>query len=117
MIRLLADENFNNRIVRGILRGNEDIDIVRVQDTEIYQADDPTVLEWAAEQNRVLMTHDVSTIPKYAYERVKEGKAMPGIIAVQSSSPIGEVIEDIVLYVLTSESEDIENQVVFLPLS
>ncbi len=32
MLRLLADENFNNQIVRGILRQRPEIDIVRVQD-------------------------------------------------------------------------------------
>jgi hypothetical protein len=50
MLRLLADENFNNQIVRrGILRRNPDVDIVRVQDMGSIEADDPTVLEWAAQ--------------------------------------------------------------------
>jgi hypothetical protein len=48
MLRLLADENFNNQIIRGILRRNPDVDIVRVQDIGLIEADDPTVLEWAA---------------------------------------------------------------------
>jgi Domain of unknown function (DUF5615) len=53
MIPLLADENFDNRILRGILLKDSDIDVVRVQDTQIYQADDPTVLEWAANEGRI----------------------------------------------------------------
>ena len=36
MMRLLADENFDNRILRGIRREKTDVDIVRVQDTELY---------------------------------------------------------------------------------
>ncbi|MEG4939059.1 DUF5615 family PIN-like protein [Microcoleus sp. F4-D5] len=48
MLRFLADENFNNQIVRGILRRNPDVDIVRVQDVGSIEAEDPTVLEWAA---------------------------------------------------------------------
>jgi hypothetical protein len=47
MARLLADENFNNQIVRGVLRQSPDIDIVRVQDVDLSGVDDPTVLEWA----------------------------------------------------------------------
>lgn len=31
MLRFLADENFNNDIVRGVLRGDPVVDIVRVQ--------------------------------------------------------------------------------------
>lgn len=55
MIRFLADENFNGKIVRGIHRKNPAADIVRVQDTEIYQADDPAVLAWAAEKRRIVL--------------------------------------------------------------
>ena len=45
MARFLADENFNNQIVRGVLRQSSDIDIVRVQDVDLSGADDPAVLE------------------------------------------------------------------------
>jgi predicted nuclease of predicted toxin-antitoxin system len=62
MLRLVADENFNNNIVRAILRRKVNIDIVRVQEVVLSGADDPTVLEWAAQQRRILLTHDVSTI-------------------------------------------------------
>jgi Domain of unknown function (DUF5615) len=48
VIRLPADENFNNNIVRGVRLGAPDIDLVRVQDVGLSGASDPTVLEWAA---------------------------------------------------------------------
>ena len=66
MLHLLADENFNNDILRGVLRRKPDADIVRVQDVGLSGADDPAVLAWAAEAGRVLLTHDVTTITKYA---------------------------------------------------
>jgi hypothetical protein len=34
-MKFLADENFDNRIVRGLLRRQPDLDIIRVQDLEI----------------------------------------------------------------------------------
>ena len=40
-MKFLADENFDNRIVRGLLRRQPDLDILRVQDLEIAGADDP----------------------------------------------------------------------------
>jgi hypothetical protein len=49
VIRLLADENFNNNIVRGVRLREPDIDFVRVQDVGLSGADDPSVLEWVAE--------------------------------------------------------------------
>ena len=66
MPRLLADENLNNDIVRGLLRRKPDLDIVRVQDVGLSGADDSTVLAWAAQQGRVLLTHDVTTITRFA---------------------------------------------------
>jgi hypothetical protein len=44
-VRLLADENFNGAIVRGLLRRNPEVDVVRVQDVGLTGSDDPTVLE------------------------------------------------------------------------
>jgi hypothetical protein len=69
MLLLAADENFNRNIVRGLRRRQADIDIVRIQDVGLSGADDPTVLAWAAQEGRVLLTHDVSTITHYAYDR------------------------------------------------
>ena len=44
MLRFLADENFDNAIVRGLLRRQPDLDIIRVQDTELSGANDPKVI-------------------------------------------------------------------------
>jgi len=45
MVRFLADENFNNQIVRGVLRQSSGVNIVRAQDVGLSGVDDPTVLE------------------------------------------------------------------------
>ena len=52
MVLFLADENFNNQIVRGVLRQRPNIDIVHVQDVILSGADDPSVLAWAAQDCR-----------------------------------------------------------------
>jgi hypothetical protein len=116
MLRLAADENFDNDIIRGIVRKNPEIDIVRVQDAGLLGANDPTILEWAAHEGRILLTHDVQTITKYAYERVEAGKPMPGIFEVNQSMPIGTSIEDILLLAEASIEGEWEGQVRYLPL-
>lgn len=68
-------------------------------------------MEWAAENNRILLTQDVTTVTHYAYERVRAGKKMPGVIEVPQTMPIGEAIEEILLIALAGESSDFENQV------
>ena len=115
-MRWAADENFNNDIIRGLLRRKPDVDIVRVQDVGLSGADDPAVLEWAADEGRVLLTHDVSTITRYAYERAEAGKPMPGVFEVSRGIPIGAVIEDLILLTECSLENEWEGQVRYLPL-
>ena len=116
MIKLATDENFNNDVLRGILRRNPDLDILRIQDVGLSGVDDPTVLEWAAKEDRILLTHDVQTITRYAYERVEAGKAMPGVFEVGRSVPVGIAIEDILLLAECSIEGEWEGQVRYLPL-
>ena len=116
MLRLLTDEDFNGRIVRGLRRRMPELDLVRVQDTEVSGDEDPEVLEWAAAEGRILLTHDVATMTAFAYQRVREGKPLPGVVEVPQSMPIGQAIEDILLLAAASEPGEYEGQVVYLPL-
>ena len=116
MIRLLADENLDNTIIRGLLRRDPNIDIVRVQDVGLSGKDDPAVLEWAADEGRVLLTHDVATITRYAYERLAQNLAMPGVVEIPADAPIGKVIEDIFIILECGIAEDLDGQIYYLPL-
>ena len=116
MLRLAADENFNGHIVRGLLRRNPHLDIVRIQDTELSSAEDPAVLAWAAREGRVLVTHDVNTITRFVYERIRAGQPMPGVFEVSASLPIGRAIEDLLLLAECSEEGEWEGQIRYIPL-
>jgi hypothetical protein len=116
MISLIADENLNNAIVRGLLRRNPRIDLVRVQDVGLRGAPDSDVLEWAAEQGRIVLTHDINTVPAEAYSRVKVRLPMPGVFIVPASISIGDAIEQIMLLEVCSSPGDWEGQVQYLPI-
>jgi hypothetical protein len=116
MARFLADENFNNQIVRGVLRQSSDVDIVRVQDVGLSGVDDPIVLEWAAQEERIVLTHDVATMITFAYERIQAGLLMPGLFEVSRRVPVGVAIEEIILIAECSLEGEWEGQVRFLPL-
>jgi predicted nuclease of predicted toxin-antitoxin system len=73
MLRLATDEDFNNRIVRGLLRRQPDLDILRVQDAGLAGKSDEDVLAWAASEGRILITHDVTTMIQTAYDRISAG--------------------------------------------
>lgn len=116
MIAFAADENFNNDILRGLVRRNPELDIIRIQDAGLSGADDRAVLEWAAQQSRVLLTHDVTTITHYAYDRIKSGLGMPGVFEVGYALPVGQVINDLLLIAECSLDGEWEGQIHYLPL-
>jgi len=115
-MKFLADENFDNRLVRGLLRRHPGLDIIRVQDLAIAGADDPTVLAWAAQAGRILLTHDERTIPNYAYERLADGQTIAGVIVASDSLAISTVIENVLLIVECSSAAEWINQLQRLPL-
>ena len=115
-MRWLADENFNNDILRGLRRRSSGIDIIRAQDAGFTGVEDDALLAWAAEQERVLLTHDVSTITAYAYRRVMNGDRMPGVFEVSRAVPVRSAIDDILLLTECSGAGVWEGQVRYLPL-
>lgn len=116
MLSFLADENFNNDIIRGIRRCSPGIVILRAQDVGLSGATDPLVLDWSAENAVAVLTHDVATMTKYAYERIAAGRKMPGLFEISRTVPIATAIEHIILIATCSLGGEWEGRVVYLPL-
>lgn len=116
MRRFLADENFDRRIVLGLIRQRADLDIVSVNDVGLRTRGDPTILAWAAAADRVLLTHDVRTIVHFAGERIGAGEPMAGVVIVQQQTPIATAIDDILLLVDGLAVHEWENHIWFVPL-
>jgi hypothetical protein len=116
VIRLVADENLNDFIVRGVLRRLPDLDILRIRDTEMRKASDVAVLEWAAAEGRVVLTHDVTTMTKHAYERLRAGKRLAGVFEIGQKVPVAVAIEEVILIAQCSLEDEWQGQVRYLPL-
>ena len=116
MLRLAIDENFNNDVLRGLLRRSRNLDVVRVQDAGLGGADDPVILDWAAAEKRVLVSHDISTLIAHAYLRVSREQPMPGVLEVPRGVSIRQAIEELQLLAECAEPSEVQNHVLFLPL-
>lgn len=116
MIRFLVDENYNNDILRGVIRRAAGLDAQRAQDVGLKGASDPDVLEWAAREGRVMLTHDVATLVPLAHDRVLRGLLMPGVVVSAQIAPIAPVVEDLVLLAECGEPGDCRDRVIYLPL-
>ena len=117
MLRLLSDENFDNHIVRGLVRRLPTIDLIRVQDVGLGQTDDRTILDWAAEQGRILLTHDRRTVPRFALDRVAKGKPMPGAFVVNAQTPVARTIDELLVAVQCSTVAEWVDLVTYFPLA
>lgn len=114
-LSFLADECLNDNIVRGLLRATS-LDLIRVRDTELLGASDSEVLTWAAENHRVVLSHDSNTLTKHAYDRIRAALPMPGLIIVPAKLSIGDAIEQILFLHEHARAEDFDQQVRYLPL-
>jgi hypothetical protein len=115
MLRLASDEDVNGAILRG-LRRRQAIDLVRVQDAGLAGCPDTEILEWAASQDRVLITNDRNTMVGSGYHRVTAGLPMPGLIATTNAQSVGGAIDDILIIAEYMPEDEIRGQVVYLPL-
>jgi len=115
-MKFLADENFNNDILRGVWRRVPRAVFVRVQDIDIAGAHDSQVLTYAAEHGYILLSHDTNTMPGHFYTRLKANLPVPGVFLVHKPTPVGRVVDALELIILASEPSDWWGKITYIPL-
>jgi Domain of unknown function (DUF5615) len=116
MFRLIIDQNFDHRIVRGLRLRMPELDVMLARDVGLARAADPDLLEWAGSAGRILVTHDAKTMPIFAYERVATESRMQGLIVVRTSVPIGVAINELVMIFSCCRENELEGQVYDVPI-
>ena len=114
MLRLLADECVSADIISGFRRRAPGIDLVCVHEVNLAKAKDPRILEWAAAEGRVVVTGDRNTLVGTAWERVRHGLPMAGVIALTPNVSVAKAIEDLQVLAECGDPEDLRNQVEYL---
>ena len=113
--RFLADHNFNQDIVDGLTRREPAIPIMLASEVDMQRSSDPELLEFAAREDLIVLTHDLKTMPGYAYARVAAGQAMPGMIAIRQSIGIGRVVEFLLEIWSAGNAQVYRAQVIYQP--
>ena len=116
MLRYITDECFNGNLYHALVTRFPNLDIVRAQDVGLSAHDDPTILAWAADQGRLVLSHDVNTLVGFAYERTRSGLAMPGVFEIPRSITISDAAAQLALLAECSRDGEWEGHVVYLPL-
>lgn len=114
-IRFQADADLNQAIVTGILRREPTVDFQTANGSNLSGWTDLEVLNWVAQEGRVLVSHDQRTMPKYFAEFVVT-QTSSGVILVLKSLPVNEAINNLIKIWQTLEAEDWVNRIAYLPL-
>ncbi len=86
-----------------------------VQEAGLAGAADVRLLDWAAQNQHVLVTHDRGTMLRAAKRRMRSQRKIAGLVIVKKDLPLSRAIDDLVLLLECSTERDVENQVVFIP--
>ncbi|MBX3288632.1 MAG: DUF5615 family PIN-like protein [Acidobacteria bacterium] len=115
-IKFLTDEDVRQAIVDGVRKRLPKLDVVTVREAGLSSYRDQLVLEFAAEENRILISQDVTTMKEHASFRLRAGKPMPGLFLVPDTVPIGKAIDEIVMVAECTTPNEWNNHIEFLPL-
>lgn len=114
-IRFLADADLNRAIVTGVLGQEPALDFLTATEADLERQGDPDVLEFAAQQGRILVSHDTSTMPVHFLNRLRSGRKSPGVFLVRQRASVGQVVEAILLVWSASVPEEWAGQIHYLP--
>ena len=115
-VRFLADHDLNEHIVAGVARHERRAEFQRVRQVGLSEARDHEILEYAARQGFVVVSHDVNTMPAAAFSRIERGQPLAGLLMVKQTEPVRAIIDNLILIWQATEFEEWKDQVVFLPI-
>jgi hypothetical protein len=116
MLRIFVDQDLDHDILRGLRLRFRDLDAVTALQAGLDRNTDPEILAWAAAQSRVVVTHDRNTMPAHAYDRVRKGEPVAGVVVVPREMPVGKAIGELEVLIACSLEGEWSQLVVFLPL-
>ena len=114
-IRFLADADLDFAIVQGVRRREPSVDFKSANDAGLEELPDDKVLEIAASEGRVLVSHDKRTMPVHFAARIRLGLRSPGVLLAVPRATVGEVVDSLLIIWSASSESDWADQIHYLP--
>lgn len=92
------------------------MDFLSAAEASLEGVSDPEVLALAALDGRVLVTHDLRTMPWHFSDFLLQYSSSPGVFLVSQQIPISEVADEPVLIGAASETGEWKNRIPEVPL-
>ncbi len=112
--RFQADADLNEDIVKGVLRREPVIDFQTATVAGLRGLSDLEVLAFAAEEGRILVSHDRKTMP-HTFGKFIQSKASPGLFVISQKTDLLIAIESVLLAWIASDHEEWINRMVAIP--
>jgi predicted nuclease of predicted toxin-antitoxin system len=109
--RFQTDSDFRIEIVDGLSRLDPRIECLTADEAGLRGVPDPRVLSAAAENNRILITHDRRTMPVHFGAFIQK-RDCPGVIVIAQNVSTRTAIEELYLIWMVDEHEDYRNGIV-----
>jgi hypothetical protein len=116
MLRMLIDQDLDHDILRGLIRRLPRLDAVTAFEIGMREATDPQLLTRAAQEGRIVVTHDRKTMPMHAAALMSAGENIAGLLVVPRGMSLRQAIEDLELMIACSENDEWVNVIRYLPL-
>lgn len=113
-LRFQADADLNHVIVLAVVRREPEVDFQPAGPRLVGLSDDE-VLALAADERRLLVSHDQRTMPA-AFARFVAAGSSAGLIIVPQHLPVAAAVEDLLLLWHATEPDEWKNRIAFLPL-
>jgi len=110
-VRFRADNDLNRDIVRAVLRIRPEIDF---ESRQLHGLDDQAVLQLAALEGSLLVTHDLSTIPPL-FASLRGQLELPGVILIPQTFPVRMAAEALELIWALSDAGEWGDRLWHLP--
>lgn len=114
-IRYQADADLNQVIVTGVLRREASINFQTATAARLEGVKDAEVLAIAAQQQRILISHDRKTMPSEFAEFITNNQSS-GVIIVSRKVAIEVVIEELILIWAVCSAEEWIDRIAKIPL-
>lgn len=113
-LRFQADNDLDQRIVTAVKRLEPSIDFQTAPAIRLHRVADPDVLALTAQEGRVLVSHDMRTLPDHFRDFIAS-QTSPGVIIVSQKLSIGRAAELLHLLWAATEAEEYTNIIYHLP--
>jgi hypothetical protein len=114
-VRFQADADLNHVILLAVVRREPAIDFHSAVAARLAGLADPEVLALAARENRVLVSHDQTTMPDH-FARFVASQSSPGLIIVPQHVPPAAAAQDLMLIWHATDAEEWTNRIFYLPI-